>query len=340
MLRRWLSGLESQGTFRQDGPAGGAGDGGTATIEGDGGDSGAGDLGDGDQGGGEDLGDGQDGDQGGEDHGGDQGADGDWQGDGAAADQPPKTGDRREGKPLPGEQTPRSQGRAAKRIQQLLEKVNALEGRLSATEETVGSRQQTTDPIDEILEKEFPKGEEGSPERKLWEDAKEIVAPILKQLRPALLPEIRTHERALAGTLQALGRMRFEMEQLMTAVLPKDPKTGKPILPPGLAKMDRIESIRKQVFDQSGGRRVISHGDAFKELEQQLQDEADEAAEREVTIRQDERGRVIRETTQRRGASSGTGPGAQAGRVPRGAQPGGGRRTFDQLENGPDIPIR
>lgn len=221
------------------------------------------------------------------------------------------------------------------RFKALVDEVNDLKTSLASATQPAQA-----DALDLHLDK-LPKGEEGSPERQTYEDAKAL-APILKALRPALLPEFDQVRAITAGALQAIDRIRFEIDAMSEALIEKD-ESGRVIAdrrPDALKHMDRLSKIRQEVFQRTGGKRLIRHADAFTELQEQIKEEANQARSNEATIRADERGRTTREIAGRKAASRSGAP-RPAASVPRAATPG--KRSFDDIrkaiESGQDFAI-
>jgi hypothetical protein len=203
------------------------------------------------------------------------------------------------------------------------EQVQALQAQLDALKPA------EKDPIDAYMEG-IPKGEEGSEERRRYEDAELILKnPIVKG---ALDRQGLQTRAVLAGVLQALDRVRFENDQLLETLVERDAdgKIVKDRRPPGLKHLDRITKLREDTFRTSGGKTLIRHADAFAQVQETLREEEEARTTQERGIRIDERGRTIRETQQRRSASGAAG-GAPAVRAPHGTSPRG-RLTPQEID--------
>ena len=117
------------------------------------------------------------------------------------------------------------------------------------------------DSLDSWLES-LPDGPEGSKEAMLKADAA-LVAPILKSARHHIIPEVRQMGVAMRVLVDALDRVRFENDQLRSTLPPEK-------VPAGLKHMDKIEAVRREEFEKSGGRTILRRQDAFERVLQDI----------------------------------------------------------------------
>lgn len=241
---------------------------------------------------------------------------------------------------------PRSDSVPVGVVKQLREENRAIKQQLAQVLHRVSPK---VDPLDakelatEVL-KQFPEGEEGSPEREQYEIAKglaPVLPKILKAMRKALLPEFETYQAITAGAIPRLHEQQFLLEQIMEALPDQeyaeyDLGDGKVLKikqaqrPKAFQHLDKIRKHQQARFRESGGTELPSAKDSFAAVLEQVEAEAAASATNEGRIRTDERQRAEREAKARRGASRSAGPGPQAA-VPRGkATPG--KRTFAQID--------
>jgi hypothetical protein len=188
------------------------------------------------------------------------------------------------------------------------------------------------DPLDALLES-LPKGDAESEEGRLRADI-EALAPAIKKLRPALMPEVGQHRLVLRGLLQMHDKLAFLVDQLTDAM-----GDNKPL---GIKHLDRIERAREEQMAKSGGRgRPPLYHDVFVGLQEQLKAEEDGKKKSEASIRQDEQKRLAAQEDERKRAAGGP---RGTGTPPRGGTGTPSRRSPAQIDRdiaaGKDFVIR
>ena len=173
----------------------------------------------------------------------------------------------------------------------------------------------------DVLIERMPDGAEGSEAWQRKEDAKAF-APLLKDLAPALFPEADQMRSVLAGVAQMGDRLRFMLEQVISTI-PKDQ------LPEGIKNLEKIDKIRTEYFQQSGGHKVLAHRDAFAQVKAQLQAESDAKAAETEAAREDGAKDALK--TERRQRQAGQSTPRNVSGPTRGGPGTPGKRTFQDI---------
>lgn len=224
----------------------------------------------------------------------------------------------------------------------LTRRLDDLSSTLSRTGETMEERLRRVeppakDPIEQWVESlpdGKPPAEEGQQGDAAYEKKRDLqaLAPLLKESREALLaPITRKYEPVLAGVLQALDRVRFIMGQIEDSFVTRDEKGNitEDKRPAGLKHMDRIDAVRKESLQKSGGRSILRHQDAFDQVLNQVKGEDAKKQQDEERLRAQGADQALKRDKERTRAAGS--PGNAGGPAPRGAVVPG-RRTYEQIQ--------
>ena len=179
-----------------------------------------------------------------------------------------------------------------------------------------------------------PPVEEGQQGDAAYERKRDVAAlvPLLKDARTHLLaPMTRRYEPVMAGVLQALDRLRFITGQIEESFVTKDEQGNitEDRRPLGLKHMDRIDAVRRESLEKSGGRSILRHQDSFDQVLAQVKGEDGKKAKDAERLRTEGADEALRRDKERTRAAGA--PGSVAGTAPRGTVTPG-RRTFAQIE--------